>query len=75
MELVKYKDGEYAKDGLHLPATSIQDAETLCGIFSPGYEPTFVEGDAPECPECIRAAKELFSRYTKKQVNSWIGKN
>jgi len=74
MELVKYpKETEPGKDGLHLPGTVFQDTETLCGIFMDGANsyPEFVEGDAPQCPNCIKMAQELFKKYTKKRVMSW----
>lgn len=74
MDLIKYPKGaEEGKDGLHLPATINQDTETLCGIFMAGVDsyPEEVEGEKPQCPNCINIAKELFKRYTKKQVTSW----
>lgn len=74
MELIKYPEGtEGAKDGMHIPATIGQDTETLCGIFKDGADsmPEDVEGEKPQCKNCIKKAQELFKRYTKKQVMSW----
>ena len=74
MELVKYpKNTEPGKDGLHLQGEANQDTETLCGVFMDSGEavPEFVDGDKPECINCIKIAKNLFKKYKKKQVTSW----
>ena len=77
MELIKYPEGsEPEKDGLHLPGVSGQDAETLCGVFMDGANsyPTDVDGEKPQCKHCIGIARELFKKYTKKQVRTWSTK-
>lgn len=74
MQLIKYPDGTGpARDGLHLPGVANQDTETLCGVFMDGggVYPEDVDGESPECPNCIKIAQELFKKYTKKQVMSW----
>ena len=71
MNFIKYEKGEGSKEGLHIPGIEGQDTETLCGLFMAGSWPIDVEGLKPECPICIRIAKGIFSRYTKKEVKSW----
>lgn len=73
MKLIRYKNGEPANDGLHLPGLDQQDAETLCGHAWSGFKLEEIDGDAPTCKGCIGIAKELFINrgYTKKIVESW----
>jgi len=72
MDLIKYKTGDGAKDGLHLPSVSlVQDCETLCGIFMDDCLPEEVDGLAPECPHCITIAKTILAKYPKKIVRTW----
>jgi len=74
MRLIQYpKNTMFGEDGLHLPGTSVQDTETLCGIFKAGPEPEEVDGERPTCPGCINIAKELFLNrgYTKTAVKGW----
>lgn len=74
MELIKYQKGTApGDDGLHLSSVGNQGTETLCGFYSSRNDelPESVEGDKPECPNCIRLVQDLFKKYTKKQVESW----
>lgn len=83
MILVKYLSGyaprpcsvhmacEIMNDGLHLPCVEFLGYETLCGAHNTGAEYEYVDGDRPTCENCVTIAKEIFSKYSKKQVNGW----
>jgi len=77
MDLIRFtQEGtELNRDGLHLPGLTVHDALTLCGAFMPVEPSEAISGDAPTCPNCISAARELLARYSKRQASAWVPNN
>lgn len=78
MKVLRYERGgeencgeQLKADGLHLPGVSAHMSETLCGACDSMAPFERVEAESPTCKNCISVAKELFGKYSKKQVSAW----